>query len=190
MAPQIDQRFLYHGSALGVGGFITRPFTEIIPPQAGTVLPITGGHGSARIENFRYRDLVSFDAAYSTVSGDESPDAGGGRAFNSLVTVTIEGLNIRQVVTAKKVVARLVSRHVHGVSELPIHPVGSYFENLRIAGVQVDLQPHQVLFGCQTLGELAVECPKQSIKPKDVFGRDLTFQPPTPRVRAQPGAPG
>src|SRR5262245_19846470 len=189
MAPQIDQRFLYHGSALGVGGFITRPFSEIIPPQAGSVLPITGGHGSTRVENFRYRDLVSFDAAFSTVSGDESEDDAGGRVFNSLVTVTIEGLNIRQVVTADKVVARLVSRQSGGQSELPIHPVGSYFENLRVAGVKLVPTTNDVLFGCQTVAELAVECPKQARPPLDAFGQPLRLRPPAARTQAQGGAP-
>jgi hypothetical protein len=189
MASQIEQRFLYHGSAVGVGGFITRPFSEIIPPQAGAVLPITGGHSSVRVENFRYRDLISFDAAYSTVSGDESVHDGT-KAFNSLVTVTIEGLNIRQVVTARKVVARLVSRQSNGRQELPIHPVGSYFEDLRVAGVAVQPVAHDVLFACQTLTQLADECPKQKRHPVDAFGQPLSLRKPAPRAQAQAGAPG
>lgn len=154
----MEKRFLYRSSAVALGGRITRPFCEVIESQAATVLPIAGGHGNARVDGFRYRDLVSFRTAYSTVSGNPS----GTEAkpiYNSLATVTIEGLNVMNVVTADAVVARLVSQH-EDEDELPLHPVGSYFVNLRIAGVRVDLRPHDGLFACRTLADVAKACGK------------------------------
>src|SRR5260370_31946952 len=56
------------------------------------------------------------------------------------VASTVEGLNILDVVTADRVVARLTSSHDLTDGEAHIHLVGSKFENLRIAGCEVDVK--------------------------------------------------
>lgn len=152
----MQRRFLYRSSAVGLSGTISRPFSEVIEVQAGTALPTTGGHGSSRVEGFRYRDLVSFCSATSTVSGSESPEG----VHNTLATVTVEGLDIMGVVTADRVVARLVSEHPGEEEALPVLPIGSHFENLRIAGVLVEPRPHGLLMGCATFEHIDEACRK------------------------------
>ena len=71
MAAPEHTSFLYHASALALSGHIARPMNHLIEVQAGTTLPTTGGHGSARVENFRFDTMVSFKAGYSLVSGSE-----------------------------------------------------------------------------------------------------------------------
>jgi hypothetical protein len=67
-------------------------------------------------------------------------------AGETLVTVAIDGLNILDVITADRVVARMTSRDAKDERDrLPnpeILPFGSHFENLRIGGIPVELTPY------------------------------------------------
>ncbi len=131
----MERTFLYHANATGVSGRITLPYDEVIPVQAPAAIPVTGGQSSARVENFRYRDILSFRSATSIVSGDFSVKD---QAYETLMSAVIEGLNILEVVTADLIVARITSKHPKDGAEPSIIPLGSYFENLRIAGCKVD----------------------------------------------------
>jgi hypothetical protein len=139
----MDRTFLYHAHATGVTGRITLPFDEVIPVQAPAAIPVTGGYSSTRVENFRYREILSFRSATSVVSGDFSARK---QSYETLMSAAIEGLNILDVVTADLIVARLTSMHPKDGGEPSIIPVGSYFENLRIAGCRVDAPLNNELF--------------------------------------------
>jgi hypothetical protein len=130
------ERFQYNASAVGAAGRIVVPFDEIIPIQASSALPETGGFGTARVERFQFRDIFSFHAATAVVSGSYTRN----RSFDTLATVSIEGLNLLGMVTADRIVARLSSSYSEDGNEHSITPVGSYFENLRIAGCPVKLR--------------------------------------------------
>jgi hypothetical protein len=129
MADQ-PKTFLYnaHGSALG--GFITRPFQEVIESVAHASLAVTGGYGSARVSNYKYHELITIKEAYTQVSGSQSEDG----SYNTLVSTTIEGLNVADMITADRVVARITTKHDGGEGETRVAPTGSEFVNLRIAG--------------------------------------------------------
>lgn len=138
MAAPEHTPFLYHASALAFSGHITRPLNHLIEVQAGTTLPTTGGHGSARVDNFRFDTMVSFKAGYSLVSGSEKIK--GDKVIHTTLSQTvIEGLNILDVVTADRIVARLASSYEPGSKEPRIVLVGSKFENLNIAGCKIDV---------------------------------------------------
>jgi hypothetical protein len=173
MSSTIVPRFLYHGQALAAGGHFERPFADVLAPQASLVLPSVGGYGGARAENFNFHDFVKFRSAASTVSGSES-EVDGKRVFNTRVCVVVEGLNIGDVVFADRVVARLVSEHsVHG-PDVPIHPLGSHFVGLRVAGVPIELRPHDALIRGRTIDEIGAECAKkQATTPLDMYGNPL-----------------
>jgi hypothetical protein len=171
----MERRFIYHSGALAFGGQVSRPFNEVLEAQAASLLPPTGGHGRARVDNYNWRDLVSFRAAYSTVSGSASAD---GKVYNTLATVTVEGLNVMDVVTADKVVARLTSEHPRDSDELPILPVGSYFENLRIAGIPVDVRPHPALLRSATAADLQKACGGKPSPFVDPDGNAFSFESP------------
>lgn len=137
----IKKIYLYNAHGYGLGGRIERPFQHLIDVQAMGSLPQSGGHGVARVENFNVKDIVSFHAAYTEVSGSQNPKNGN---YTTLVSATVEGLNVHNIVTADRVVARISSSHPADGGEPTITPVGSQFDNLRIAGcpVQVDLDNH------------------------------------------------
>ena len=135
--------FLYHASAHALSGHFVRPIEHLIDVQAGTTLPSTGGHGSSRVDNFRFNEMVSFKTAYSQVSGSEKIQDNK-FIHTTLATTAIEGLNILDLVTADRIVARLASSYSSG-PEPHIVVIGSRFENLRIAGCKIDVELHHEL---------------------------------------------
>jgi hypothetical protein len=121
------KRYLHQAGAIATSGHITRPFCDPIPTQAALALPVGGGYGSTHVEGFRYKEIVSFASAYSEVAGSEhGPDG----PFDTLALTAIEKLNILDVVTCDRVVARISS--MSKGDEPEITTVGSRFERLRI----------------------------------------------------------
>jgi hypothetical protein len=133
-------QFLYHASAFGVAAEIERPVKQSVHAQAATVLSTGGGRGSERVDKFRVAPFVAFDAAYSEVGGsfDECHNM-----HTTYASSVIEGLNIFDVVTADRVVSRMViySYGPYGdEGEASYDITGSHFDNLRIAGHPVDVK--------------------------------------------------
>jgi hypothetical protein len=127
--------FLYHAHGLALGGAITQPFKAEIESHAATSLPIFGGFASAKMENYRLREIVSYRSAHSYVSGIQLEDGA-----HTVASSTIEGLNILDMITADSITGRLSSKDT-GTGQPEIVTLGSSFVNLKIAGqpVQVDL---------------------------------------------------
>jgi hypothetical protein len=134
------KRYLFHGEASAASGSVTSPSQEIIPVQAAVSLPIDGGTAASRVEQFAHStaagNILAFDAAYCQSLGYHMPEM---NAYGTMVTATVEGLNILDIVTASRIVARLSSRHFIGAGQPNITVVGSYFENLRIGGKLIDI---------------------------------------------------
>jgi len=87
-------------------------------------------------EKFRHRTYFSFERAETHVVGSFSERD---KAYGTLATTTIEGVNIMDVVTCDKIVARVTSKHHEDGREPSFVPIGSRFENLRIAGHKIDV---------------------------------------------------
>lgn len=138
-----NQIFLYNAHGHGLSGEIRRPLKHLIDAQASVSLPTIGGHGSSRVDNFRFNEMVSFSAAYAHVSGSWDDEH---QSYTTLATSVVEGLNILDVVTADRVVARLSSHHRPDEVEPHIILLGSKFENLRIAGCPVNVELNNELF--------------------------------------------
>lgn len=131
-------RFRFHGHAIGAGGRINHPFHEFIDIQAASALPEIGGHGSSRSSDFRYRDILRFRHAETEVTGTKANGANGKPIHKTLIRSRVEGLDIMGMVTADRVEARLVTFTDDDPDDEPCFKfTGSYFENLRIAGVPV-----------------------------------------------------
>jgi hypothetical protein len=143
----VEQSFLYHALATGVSGHITLPFEHTITVQAPSALPFIGGYSTSRVEGYRYEHILSFDAAESSTTGSENREF-----FNTLATATIERLNIQNVLTADRVVARLASKYSKETGERSTTFAGSHFENLRIAGcpIEVRIDPERLNFSRQS----------------------------------------
>lgn len=130
---------VYHYNAQGHGlsARFDRPIQDLIEVQAASSLPTTGGHGSSRVTDFELGEFVSFKEAHSHVSGSRKD---GNAPYTTLATVTVEELNILDVVTADRIVVRLASEHPENEDEPHIIALGSKFENLQIGGYPVDVE--------------------------------------------------
>jgi hypothetical protein len=135
--------FHYHACAHAFSGGFTRPFHELIDAQASSSLPTIGGHGNAHVDCFRFREWISFKRGYSHVSGSHQTED---NSNNTLVNSTVEGLNVLDILTADRLVARMYSKHPYKAPEGFVTMVGSKFENLRIAGYPVHLELDTELF--------------------------------------------
>lgn len=143
MPTSLHSSFLFHASAFALSAHLTRPAEHLIEAQAGSTLPSTGGQSGARVENFRFGQMISFKAGYSQVAGSEKIEQGK-TTYTTLATAAIEGVNICDVVTADRIVARLASSYVDG-SEASILVMGTRFENLRVAGHSIEVELHHEL---------------------------------------------
>ena len=130
------KRFHYHASTVAVTGHFTLPFQEDIPTQACLSLKESGGFLHTHVTNFNFRDIVTFRRAVAFTAGSFSPKD---QAFDATASVLIEGLNILNIVTADRIIARVASSHPKSGEEPGITPIGCSFEGLRIAGHRVEI---------------------------------------------------
>ena len=126
---KIRSIYLHDASAVATSGRIVSPFEDLIPAQAALALPVSGGYGSARVDGFRYKEILSFGSAYTEVAG-----GGGGKdgPFETLAVAAVENLNILDIVTCERMVARIASTHPVDGKEPSISILGSRFERLRV----------------------------------------------------------
>lgn len=133
-------QYFYHASAYGLSAEIERPVRQSVPAQATSALGIGGGRGTSRVEKFCATPFICFDAAYTEVGGsyDECHNIHTTYAYS-----VIEGLNIADMVTADRVVSRMLTYSPEVGDEEGEHSydiTGSYFQNLRIAGHLIDIK--------------------------------------------------
>jgi len=133
---QAIEKFKYHAVTKGASWRFTLPVKEEMPTHAAVTLPETGGFISSIVESYNFRDIIMFDRAVGFASGSFCT---GTNCFDATASVMIEGLNILNMITADRVVARIASSHAKNGSEPQINPLGTYFENLRIAGYKVEV---------------------------------------------------
>ncbi len=142
MSPIPARTFHYHACAHAFSANITRPFHHQIDIQAQSALPVIGGHGHSRVDDFEFRNFISFKKGYSHVSGGRAEDG----SNNTLATSALEHLNMFDIVTVDRVVSRLYSSHPDGAKEGNITWIGSKFENFCIAGYPVKIELDVKLF--------------------------------------------
>ncbi len=143
MLKQTDQKtYIYNAHGHALSGHIREPFDQFIEVQAAMSLPTTGGMGRSRVENFRFQDYVSFASAETFVSGAKTETD----TYTTLVTATVEDLNVMDVVTADRVIARLASSHKLDEDEPRITVLGSTIENLKICGCDVHIKYEHEMF--------------------------------------------
>jgi len=122
--------FSYSAAGSAFGGALFSPQPLVIPTQAMASLSAAGGYGSASVHDFGIDKLMTVRRGVSTVSGDEK---------QTELTVTIEGVNIMNVLEVDRLVVHLVSVAPPGAEEAVITPAGSVIEGLRVHGKPVEL---------------------------------------------------
>lgn len=160
----IDRRFVYTGSAVGLGARITRigkatGLPYVVPVQGASALPQTGGLSESQTGPFVYRitdpkpmDLVSVGSTTTRASGTPS-----GSWFVTEAMASAQSVNFYDMLRFDSLSATMKSTH-DGQNEFPlIAPQDVSLTGLRLGdyGVEVifDLEPFQC---CQTKRSLGV----------------------------------
>ena len=139
-APRDKRRHFNHNAhAVAFAGHITLPFDHMIESQASCALSHSGGYASNRVDNYRLKDIVSFKSGYTSATGSYSEKDD---AFFTVVTSTIEDLDILGIVRIGKLCGRIMCRHPYVNPKEPpskpvepsIVPLGSCIDDLTIAG--------------------------------------------------------
>ncbi len=136
MKEPVQKTYLYHAHGSALGGYITRPFCEAIEPVASLSLPVSGGYGSIQVSDYHYRKIITIKHAQTQVSGTQAKDG----SYNTLITTTLEGVNVADMIHADRIVARITTHHDGGDGETSVVTAGSEFYKLRIAGEDVKFE--------------------------------------------------
>jgi hypothetical protein len=133
-----DERYhIYDAEAEALSGNLTLPLEQEVKPPTYVKLNERGGYLSQHVENYRLGGVVSFRSAYTQVAGNPSTKADHG--WNTLTTSVIEGLNVLDIVTADRIVCQISTDHPP-IGYVPtVTFLGTRYENLRIAGQEVEL---------------------------------------------------
>jgi hypothetical protein len=134
MDANIKRVHYYHADASAIGGFFEKPVHQLVPVQAPLSLPPTGGYATSNVCDFRLEGFLSFKTASTQVSGSVHHKDG---PWTTLVTSTVEGLNVGEVLTADRVVAQIVTEHPAVGYNSKVKLLGTRYENLRIAGKEI-----------------------------------------------------
>ena len=147
-----ERKHTYNAEASVLSGKLLLPVAQTIEPQAHAKLDPQGGYFNQRLDGYRLESVISFSAAYSHVAGNKSNKPGEG--WNTLTTTVVEGLNVMEVLTADRVVGQTITQHPLKGYMPSISFLGTRFENLRIAGVPVELEWDQEIFGSTPADDL------------------------------------
>ncbi|HWZ44423.1 MAG TPA: hypothetical protein VNW97_13175 [Candidatus Saccharimonadales bacterium] len=136
---EYHSQYIYQSSAYGIAGEFYRPSRQSLPMHGAAILPVTGGLSSQRTAGFSLDGLVSFESVFVEVGGsyDQCHDTQTSYSYS-----VIEGLNIADVLTADRVVSRLMvysPEEDHG-GEHTFDITGSHFDNLKICGNHIDVK--------------------------------------------------
>jgi hypothetical protein len=147
-----EKTHIFNAEATVLSGKLLLPVSQTIEPQANAKLDPKGGYFAQRSNGFRLESVISFRAAYSHVAGGMSKKPGEG--WNTLTTTVVEGLNVLEVLTADRIVGQTITQHPLKGYMPSISFLGTRFENLRIAGVPVELEWDQDIFGSTPASDL------------------------------------
>jgi hypothetical protein len=148
--PMLDTGHVYDATAYVFSAELEQPIQRTVGKQSFVELPGAGGYRFERSEPFRLEGIVSHEGGYTQVAGYQSSDNLGAI---TLATSVLEGVNILDVLTADRVVAQITSQHAVGASVPSVSFLGTRFENLRIAGQKIEIDPHLDILGSKPEGD-------------------------------------
>ena len=129
-------RHLFHAHAYILNSDPQHPLADNLANRSFIRLPESGGFRSQFVDGYNSGDGVSFKSAYMHVAGTGNAKAGYG--VTTLATSVITGLNVHDMVTADIVFAQVSTEHPLAGYVPSVTFLGTRFENLRIAGREVE----------------------------------------------------
>jgi len=136
----------FNADAFAFSADIQAPIQKAIEKQAFVELPSTsGGYDYRPAEPKRIEGIVSHRGGYAQVGGHTNAE---GTAI-TFATAVVEGLNILEVLTCDRVVAQITTEHAPGNLVPSVSFLGTRFENLRIAGQEIEIEPYHDILGAK-----------------------------------------
>jgi hypothetical protein len=148
--PSIETEHFYDAEAYVFSTELEEPIRRTIDKQAFVELPESGGYRFERAEPLRVEGIVSHRGGYTQVAGHRGSH---GHDANTLATAALEGVNVLDVLTADRVVAQIITEHPLNGHVPSVSFLGTRFENLRIGGEKIELEPHLEILAPQSDGD-------------------------------------
>jgi hypothetical protein len=139
-------RFIYSAYANSISAVHTKPMAAFMTDAPSAALGVSGGLVSQTKENLTFNlgtaEIIRVGRASAKVLGERTDD-GKQEYYISVATATVEKLNILDVVTADRVVAKVTSvfpvNQQYEAKDTSLHPAkfsisGSHFDNFKING--------------------------------------------------------
>jgi hypothetical protein len=126
----------YHAAGNALGGIVKLPKSAFITSQSDVSLSPSGGYAFDKTGPFSFDDTVSCSGTESHAHGAENPHTG---SWSTAVTVVVTDLNIRNVLTADRLVAQISIEHPPEGYTPKVTLVGSQYVNVRIGGFPVEV---------------------------------------------------
>jgi hypothetical protein len=142
----IEAEHLYDAEAYVFSAELEQPIRRTIDKQAFVELPKSGGYKFERAEPLRVEGIVSHRGGYTQVAGHRGCH---GHGATTLATAALEGINVLDVLTADRVVGQITTEHPVNGRVPSVSFLGTRFENLRIAGEKIELEPHLEILGAK-----------------------------------------
>jgi subtilisin family serine protease len=136
------REFRYHACGFGVAGEFWSPLATRLSDGPSVALPSIGGHVHTRIDGVNVSGLLKTGPISCHASGTNDPQK---KTLSVLLSLTVEALNVCDVVTADRIVARLLLKQADHEDQPHVVPIGSFFSNLRIAGEPVGVGLNMML---------------------------------------------
>ncbi len=122
---------------------LKEPIQTSIEKQALVNLPSPGGYVYLPANPYQLDGIVSHGGGYAQVAGHTNSDG----AAITLATAVVEDLNILDVLTADRVVAQITTEHAANQLVPSVSFLGTRFDNLRIAGEEIEIEPYLDILG-------------------------------------------
>jgi hypothetical protein len=142
--PGTNADHVYDAKAYVFSAALEQPIHRIVDRKALVELPKNGDYKYKEAEPERLDGIVSYQGGYAQVAGHRSCHSCG---VTTLATSVIEDLNLLDVVTADRVVAQITTEHPDDGRVPSVSFLGTRFENLRIAGQKIEIEPHFDILG-------------------------------------------
>ena len=168
-SPVLAPRFLHRAHAVAVSGQVVWPFDEVIPAQAASALPASGGYCSSRMANYRLRDFFSHRLAHSEAMGRYNER---NQTHDSSVKATVEGFNLYDSISAESLTVSIAAVH-HAGDEPEFTTGGSTFYQLRVAGRAIELESRAAMYDSLNTMEKLRHAYDQDNRFREIFDRDV-----------------
>jgi serine protease AprX len=162
------REFRYHACGFGIGGKFWSPLATQVSDGPSVALPSEGGHVHTRIDGMNVSGLLKTGPIFCHASSTNDPQT---KTSIVLLSVTVEALNVCDVVTADRIVARLALDQADHEDQPHVVAIGSFFGNLRIAGEPVGVGLNMMLLTehntFDTLSRISSKLGVKSVLPGD-----------------------